>query len=86
MTDKEFRRLSRGKLIELILAQGREIRRLEEELEETEAQLRNRAVSLPETGSLVETGEHALARLRETQEKADRCMAELRRILSERKE
>ena len=37
MTDKEFRRLSRGKLIELILAQGREIRRLEEELEETES-------------------------------------------------
>ena len=42
MTDKELRRLSRGELLEMLLAQTRENQRLREELERTQAELKNR--------------------------------------------
>ena len=81
MTDKELRRMSRAKLAEYILFQDREIRRLREELDAAEKELESSTVSAQDPGDLSETGAQILAQLRETQEKAGRCMAALDRIL-----
>lgn len=83
MTDRELRRMSRAKLAEYILFQDREIRRLRDELDAAEKELESRAVSAQAPGDLSETGAKILEQLRETQEKAERCMAALDRILKE---
>lgn len=83
MTDRELRRMSRAKLAEYILFQDREIRRLREALDTAEKELESSTVSVQIPGDLSETGAQILKRFRETQEKADRCMAALERILKE---
>ena len=44
MTDKELRRLSRGELLEMLIAQTEENRQLKIRLERAEAQLRDRKI------------------------------------------
>ena len=83
MTDKELRRMSRAKLAEYILFQDGEIRRLREALDAAAKELESHTVLLQDPGDLSETGARILAQLRETQEKAGRCIAALDRILKE---
>ena len=83
MTDKELRRMSRAKLADYILFQDGEIRRLREALDAAEKELDSSDVSVQTPGDLSETGARILEQLRETQEKADRCLGALDRILKE---
>ena len=83
MTERELRRMSRGKLAEYILFQDREIRWLRETLDAAEKELESSTVSVQTPGNLSETGAQILEQFRETQEKAGRCMAALERILKE---
>ena len=54
MTDKELRKLSRGELLELLLAQTREVDRLNAQVEDLQQQLENRRIKLSQTGSIAE--------------------------------
>ena len=44
MTDRELKKLSRGELLEMLLAQSREKQRLEEELAEARKKLEEREI------------------------------------------
>lgn len=54
MTDKELRRLRRGELLELLVEQGRQVERLERELEEARAALERREIMIRESGTMAE--------------------------------
>ena len=54
MTDKELRRMSRGELLELLIAQATENERLKQELEQTQAALQARRIAIGNAGSLAE--------------------------------
>lgn len=52
MKDKKLRRLSRGELLELLLAQTRETERLQQRLQEAEAELAERSLKIQNAGDL----------------------------------
>ena len=54
MTEKELLKLKRSELLEIMLAQSREIDKLREELEETKAKLEDREIRIEKAGSLAE--------------------------------
>ena len=54
MTDKELRKLTRTELLELLLAQSREMDRLNNELEHARQQLSKREIALTQSGSIAE--------------------------------
>ena len=54
MTDKELRKLSRGELLEMLLAQSKEAESLRSQLEETTAKLESRNIDLSKAGSIAD--------------------------------
>ena len=52
MTEKEFKKLSRAELLELLLGQTREVEKLRERLEKTETLLSDRYIRVLEAGDL----------------------------------
>lgn len=54
MTDRELKRLSRGELLEMLIAQTEENQRLQSRLEEVEAQLSDRRIAIEKAGTLAE--------------------------------
>ena len=54
MTEKELLKLKRSELLEIMLAQSREIDRLREELEETKEKLADREIRIEKAGSIAE--------------------------------
>ena len=54
MTDKELKKLSRGELLELLIAQTEQNERLSTELEQTNAKLQDKKIQIDKAGSLAE--------------------------------
>lgn len=54
MTDKELRRMSRSELLEMLLTQMEENEALKSRLEQAEAKLQDRVISIEESGSIAE--------------------------------
>lgn len=54
MTGKEWKRLSRADLLEMLINQNKEIRQLEDKLEQAETKLRSRKIAIEEAGSIAE--------------------------------
>lgn len=54
MTDKELKRLSREELLQIMLEQSKEIQRLQDQLNETEAKLQDKILKINQAGSLME--------------------------------
>lgn len=54
MTGKELKRLGRSQLLELLVAQAKEMEGLKKRLAEAEAQLANRQLAIDEAGSIAE--------------------------------
>ena len=54
MTQKELLKLKRSEMLEIMLAQSREIDELRKELEETKAALEDRKIKVRKAGSLAE--------------------------------
>ena len=54
MTEKELLKLKRSEMLEIMLAQSREIDRLREGLEEAKAKVEDREIRLRESGSIAE--------------------------------
>lgn len=69
MTTRDLRKLSRGELMELLLAQGKEIQVLKERLDKAEKALENREIQLRASGTLAE----AALRLNGVFEAADKA-------------
>lgn len=69
MTDKELRRLSRGELLEMLLAQMEENEKLKHRLQKAEAAMVDRRIAISEAGTMAE----AALRLNGVFEAADRA-------------
>ena len=82
MTDKELRRLSRGELLEMLIAQTEENRQLKIRLERAEAQLRDRRIAVEKAGSLEAALQ--LNRVFEAADKAAQQYLENVRLMSEK--
>ena len=54
MTDKELRHLNRSELLQMLITQGEENRRLKEELEEANKKLNERQLVMENAGSIAE--------------------------------
>lgn len=54
MNDNDLKKLKRADLLEILIAQGKEIERLENALEEAENNLRVRTIEIENLGSLAE--------------------------------
>ena len=54
MTDKELRRLSRGELLEMLIAQMEENQLLKQQLKDAQIQLDNRQIAIETSGSIAE--------------------------------
>ena len=83
MTDKEFRKLSRSELLELMLAQSREIDRLQAELEETREALQERNLKIESCGSIAEAAAEVF---HAAQKAADMYLLNVQRICAEKAE
>lgn len=70
MTEKELRRLSRGELLEMLVAQIEENEKLQQRLAEAEAQLEERRIAIARSGTMAE----AALRLNGVFEAADRAV------------
>ena len=54
MTEKEFRKLSRAHYLEMMVEQGREIKRLKEELELAREEIKQKEIKIQKAGSIAE--------------------------------
>ena len=54
MKSVDLKKLKRADLLEILIAQGKEIERLEKELEEAREELNNRIISIENIGSMAE--------------------------------
>lgn len=54
MTDKELRRMNRGELLQMLITQVEENKMLQEKLEQTETALKDRQITIEQSGSLAE--------------------------------
>ena len=97
MTDKELRRLSRGELLEMLLAQTRENEKLKKQLGELQAQLDSRRIEISQSGSIAEAAlrlngvfqaaeASAAQYLQNVQRLSDEQEAEYRRMEAEARE
>lgn len=54
MTDKELKRLSRRELLEMLIAQGKQLQTLQKKLDDAEAALRKKEITINQAGSIAE--------------------------------
>ena len=79
MTEKEFRKLKRRDMLEIMLAQSREIDRLKAALAEAEGKLNDRYLAMKNTGSIAEAALAITDIFHEAQRAADIYIANIER-------
>lgn len=79
MTEKELLKLKRSEMLEIMLAQSREIDELRKELEETKAALEDRRIRVRKAGSLAEASLQLTNIFEEAQKAADLYVENIRR-------
>ena len=79
MTSKELRKLSRKELIEVLLAQTREMEQLKAELNSKNELLEKREINIRESGSIAEAALRLSGIFEDAQKAADTYLAEIRR-------
>ena len=79
MTSKELRKLSRRELIEVLLAQTREMEQLEAELNSKNELLEKREINIRESGSIAEAALRLSGIFEDAQKAADTYLAEIKR-------
>ena len=85
MTEKELKKLSRADLLEMLIDQSTQLQSTQQRLEAAEAALRNRAITLDQSGSIAEAALR-LNGVYEAAEAACRQYTDSIRLLSERQE
>ena len=78
MTDKELRKLKRGQLIELLLAESEEIDRLRKQLSETEEKLNAKEIQIADAGSIAEASLKLNHIFEDAQAAADQYLANIK--------
>lgn len=71
MTEKELLKLKRAELLEIMLAQSKEIDSLREQLAEAEEKLASRRIAIKESGSIAEASLKLTQIFEEAQKAAD---------------
>ena len=79
MTEKELLRLKRSELLEIMLAQSKEIDSLREQLAETKARLEDRRIKEKEAGSIAEASLKLTQVFEEAQKAADLYVENVKR-------
>ena len=79
MTEKELLKLKRSEMLEIMLAQSREIDKLRKELKETKAQLEDRRIKIRNAGSLAEASLQLTNIFAEAQKAADLYVENVKR-------
>ena len=79
MTEKELLKLKRSEMLEIMLAQSREIDELRKELEETKAQLEDKKIKVRKAGSLAEASLQLTNIFVEAQKAADLYVENIKR-------
>ena len=79
MTSKELRKLSRKELIEVLLAQTREMEQLKAELNSKNELLEKREINIRESGSIAESALRLSGIFEDAQKASDTYLAEIRR-------
>ena len=79
MTSKELRKLSRKELIEVLLAQTREMEQLKAELNSKNELLEKREINIRESGSIAEAALRLSGICEDAQKAADTYLAEIKR-------
>ena len=71
MTEKELLKLKKSELLEIMLAQSKEIDSLREQLAKTQSMLDDRKIAIDESGSIVEASLRLTKIFEEAQKAAD---------------
>jgi hypothetical protein len=79
MTEKELLKLKRSEMLEIMLAQSREIDELRKELAEVKARLEDRRIKVRKAGSLAEASLQLTNIFEEAQKAADLYVENIRR-------
>ena len=80
MTDKELKRLSRGELLEMLIAQASENEMLKQELEDAQAALQDRSIAIDNAGSIAEASLQLSGVFEAAQNAAEQYLANIRRM------
>ena len=80
MTEKELHKLKRGELLEMMLAQSREIDSLRAQLEEAKAELANKRINIEQSGSIAEASLKLTRIFEEAQKAADLYLENVRKM------
>ena len=80
MTEKELLKLNKSEMLEIMLAQSREIDSLREQLAEAEARLEDRRITIEKAGSLAEASLKLTKVFEEAQKAADLYLENVKRF------
>ena len=80
MTEKELMKLKRSELLEIMLAQSKEIDSLREQLAEANARLEDRNIAIEESGSIAEASLRLTKVFEEAQKAADLYLENIKKI------
>ena len=84
MTEKELLRLKKSELLEIMLAQSKEIDSLRAQLAEAKAKLEDRRIRIQESGSIAEASLKLTQIFEEAQKAADLYVENVKRLSSRR--
>lgn len=85
MTDKEVRKLKRAELLEILVAQKKEIIRLEKQLKEAEEKLQSRDIIIQQAGSIAEASLRLNHIFEDAQNAANQYLENVRRLAAQQK-
>ena len=83
MTEKELLKLNKSEMLEIMLAQSREIDSLMEQLAEAKAELEDRRITIEKAGSLAEASLQLTRIFEEAQKAADLYLDNVKRTAGE---
>lgn len=84
MTDKEWKRLSRGELLELLIAQMEENEKLKKRLAKAKAELADRQILIEEAGTMAEAALKLNGVFEAADQAARQYLENVRRMAGER--
>ena len=83
MTDKELSKLRRVELLEMLIAQGKDYAKLQEELKETQKALHSREITIQKAGSIAEAAYQLNDVVGSTQRAVDMYMDNVKRQMTQ---
>ncbi len=79
MTDKELKKLSRAELLEMLIAQSKEVDSLKKQLQEANEKLEDRRIMIANSGSIAEAALHLNGVFEVAQNAAEQYLENIKR-------